>query len=86
LTKSNFLAFLAFTLLVAPATLQAQNAEGQGIEMADLMRADGKIYVVVSVVLVVLVGLLALLIRIDQRVGCLEKQVPERNEEPTASV
>jgi hypothetical protein len=46
----------------------------QNIEMADRMRSDGKIYVVVGCVLVVLAGVLFYLVSIDKKVSRLEKQ------------
>ena len=75
---------LALSLLVHPA-LQAQDngqsvmveantAASQQIEMADRMRQDGKIYVVVGCVLVVLAGMIFYLVRIDKKVSRLEKQ------------
>lgn len=45
----------------------------QTIEMADQMRANGKIYVVVAVLLIILIGLLVYLISIDRKVSRLEK-------------
>ncbi|WP_299822490.1 CcmD family protein [uncultured Pontibacter sp.] len=45
------------------------------IEMADTLRQDGKIYVVVVVLLTVLVGLIAYLVTLDRKVARLEKQM-----------
>jgi CcmD family protein len=47
----------------------------QSIEMADQMRSEGKIYVVIAVVLVILIGLLLYLVSIDRKVGKLEKEI-----------
>jgi CcmD family protein len=47
------------------------------IEMADQMRADGKIYVVVGVLLIILVGLLLYLVSIDRKLKRLEKEVEQ---------
>lgn len=47
----------------------------QEIEMADQMRAEGKIYIVVAVLSVILVGLFIYLISIDKKVGKLEKEI-----------
>lgn len=44
----------------------------QPVEMADGMRADGKIYVVVVVLLVVLISLFAYLFKIEKQVKKLE--------------
>ena len=43
------------------------------IEMADIMRSNGKIYVVVAVIAVIFIGLMGYLYLIDQRVKKLEK-------------
>jgi len=44
------------------------------VEMADTMRSNGKIYVVVAVLLIILTGLFIFLIRIDRKVSRLEKK------------
>jgi len=48
-------------------------AQADDVEMADLMHQNGKIYVVVTVVGVVLVGLFVFLMIIDKRLRKLEK-------------
>jgi uncharacterized membrane protein len=45
------------------------------VEMADTLRRDGKIYIVVIVLLTVLAGVLFYLIRLDQKVSRLEKEI-----------
>ncbi|MDB9775293.1 CcmD family protein [Vicingaceae bacterium] len=45
----------------------------ESIEMADRMRADGKIYVVVAIVATILIGLFIYLFSIDRRLNKLEK-------------
>ncbi len=47
----------------------------QQVEMADAFRADGKIYVVVAVILVILLGLLLYLFLIDRKVTRIENQI-----------
>ena len=59
-------------LLVSSFTLMAQQAD---IEMADQFRADGKIYVVIAVVLLILVGIFIYLFNLDKKVTRLEKEV-----------
>jgi len=59
-------------LLVSSFTGMAQQAD---IEMADQFRADGKIYVVIAVVLLVLVGIFIYLFNLDKKVTRLEKEV-----------
>lgn len=63
--------------LVAQNKVQVEEEDYQNtrVEMADAMRADGKIYVVVAVLVVMFAGLLAYAIRIDQKLGRLEKEV-----------
>ena len=48
------------------------------IEMADQMRSEGKIYVVVAVLSVILIGLFIYLINIDKKVGKLEKELKNK--------
>jgi CcmD family protein len=59
-------------LLVSSFSLMAQQAD---IEMADQFRADGKIYVVISIVLLILLGLFIYLFSLDKKVTRLEKEV-----------
>lgn len=46
--------------------------------MADLMRSNGKIYVVVAVVGVVLAGLIVYVIMVDRKISRLEKMMREK--------
>jgi len=55
-----------FTVLISVAV------QAQPVEMADTMRSEGKIYVVVGIVLIVLAGLIAYLFMLDRRVKKLE--------------
>ncbi|MBS1496762.1 MAG: CcmD family protein [Bacteroidetes bacterium] len=48
----------------------------QPVEMADTMRSNGKIYVVVSVCLLILIGLFLYVMNIDRKVKKLEKNNP----------
>ncbi|NJM26556.1 MAG: CcmD family protein [Bacteroidia bacterium] len=52
--------------------------------MADTMRAEGKIYVVVAIVLIVLLGLVAYLFLLDKKIGRLEKEMAEKAVKPRA--
>lgn len=65
----------AFLLLLVSITLSfTASAQASDIEMADQFRADGKIYVVIAVVNVVLIGLFAYLFRLERKVTELEKR------------
>ena len=65
--------FLLPLLLLAPLAF-AQTTEAAPA-MADDLRASGKIYVVVAVVVVIVAGLLAYLISLDRKVSRLEKEI-----------
>lgn len=47
----------------------------QEAEMADTMRSNGKIYVVVGIIMIVLLGLIAYLFMLDRKVRKLEKRL-----------
>jgi uncharacterized membrane protein (DUF485 family) len=63
-----------FALIV----LAAYNTQAQDAEMADTMRSEGKIYVVVAIVMVILLSLIAYVISLDRKVSGLEKRLPEK--------
>ncbi|HRP56943.1 CcmD family protein [Agriterribacter sp.] len=60
----------AVLLFVAAQCVYAQ----EKVEMADGLRSNGKIYVVVAVLAVIFIGLLLFLISIDRKVSRLEKE------------
>jgi CcmD family protein len=57
-------------LFIAVTTLRAQSNEP---EMADAMRSNGKIYVVVLVLAAIFAGIIAYLVRLDLKIKKLEK-------------
>lgn len=54
--------------------LAAVQAKAQEVEMADGFRAEGKIYIVVGVILIILIGLFVYLFRIERKVKKLEQE------------
>jgi tRNA(Phe) wybutosine-synthesizing methylase Tyw3 len=46
----------------------------QPVEMADAMRSNGKIYVVVAVLTTILAGIVLYLIRLERKIKRLEKE------------
>jgi uncharacterized membrane protein len=46
------------------------------VEMADRMRADGKIYVLLGIILIVFAGITVYLISTDRKISKLEKNLP----------
>ena len=61
---------LSVLLLLTASFAHAQSTEPA---MADAMRSNGKIYVVVLVLATIFAGIIALLIRMDRRISKLEK-------------
>ena len=59
-----------FLLLLLSSTLL--HAQGDS-NMGDTMRSNGRIYVVITVILVILAGLFIYLIRLDRKMSKLEK-------------
>ena len=62
----------AALLLIVSVVVKAQNGEKK-VEMADLMRSNGRIYVVVAVMLTILIGLVLYVVRIDRKITKLER-------------
>ena len=64
------MAGLAFSL-----TCNAQDSvASKKVEMADAFRANGKIFVVIAVLITILFGLMLYMIRLDRKIGKLEKE------------
>lgn len=62
-------------LMFIPSLLSAQP-----IEMADTMRSEGKIYVVVAILLVIFGGLIGYLFFLDRKITRIEKKLPEKKD------
>jgi len=65
--------FTALLLMLVLTTTPAV-AQSSTTPMADLMRSEGRIYVVVAVMLTILGGLLLYLVRLDRKISKLEKE------------
>jgi uncharacterized membrane protein len=87
LKNGVLLLFFALSLFFTPAAkaqtgaaapnetvMVEANRSTSDIEMADQLRRDGKIYIVVGCLLVVLAGTVFYLISIDKKVSRLEKE------------
>ena len=48
------------------------------VQMADTMRSEGKIYVVVAIILIILAGLITYLFLLDRKVNKLEKRISDK--------
>lgn len=62
---------ILFLLLLFSVAGFAQDTKGV---MADTMRSNGRIYVVVAVVVTILIGLLLYVFRLDRKISKLEKE------------
>lgn len=67
--KKNLYSILSAVFI--PCIIFAQ--EKKPAEMADAMRSNGKIYVVVAIILTILLGLLFYVARVDKKIKQLEK-------------
>ncbi len=63
---------LSFFFIISGLVLFAQDTSN-GVEMADALRQNGKIYVVVAVILAIFTGIIIYLIRLDRKISKLEK-------------
>ena len=72
--KTTIKALFTFLFIFSSTFLKAQ----QEVEMADTMRSEGKIYVVVSILVLVLAGLFTYLSLIDRKVSRLESRLREK--------
>jgi CcmD family protein len=59
------------TVLVA----QPNNSAGSGVEMADSLYQSGKIYVVITVITVIFIGIIAYMILLDKKISKLEREL-----------
>lgn len=65
----KFISFLV--VLLTSFSVFAQ----EEVQMADQMRADGKIWVVVAVIAIVFVGIIAYLVLLDRKISKIEKSL-----------
>ncbi|WP_394990197.1 CcmD family protein [Emticicia sp.] len=62
---------LSFLILLLTST----NLFAQEVEMADQMRSDGKIWVVVAVIAIVFAGIITYLVLLDRKISKIEKSL-----------
>jgi hypothetical protein len=73
--KNTSLFVLKFTLLMLGIFSSAFSfAQQKEVEMADTMRSNGKIYIVVAVCLTILAGLFLYVMSVDVKLRKLEKE------------
>ena len=75
---------LALILLLLSLNLIAQDKievteadySNTTVEMADQMRANGKIYVLVGIILIIFAGMVVYIVNTDRKISKLEKNLP----------
>ena len=65
--------FSRFSLLLCCLLMSSILYAQDTVEMADLMRSNGKIYVVVAVCLIILIGLFLYVMLLDRKIRKMEK-------------
>ena len=66
---------LTFLIMVISVSLLHAQDE---VEMADTMRSNGKIYVVVAILVTILFGLIVYLVMLDRKISKVEKQLESK--------
>ncbi len=70
---------LAVALLPLFCSILSGAQDNRPVEMADTMRSNGKIYVVVAVILAIFAGIILYLVRLDRKISRLEKDDPSNS-------
>ena len=69
------LKYFLLVLIAAGSNLfVVAQTDPDNVQMAETMRSNGKIYVVVAVILTILAGLVLYIIRLDKKISRLEKE------------
>ena len=74
-------------LLILPFIYQNSLAQNKSVtvEMADAMQQNGKIYVVVAVLLIIFAGIIIFLINLDKKISKLEASLEEMSHRKLSS-
>jgi len=72
--------YLIISLLTIFTSFSTFAQNNQAVEMADLFRSSGKIYVVVAVLVSIFIGLAILLVRNERKISQLEKEINYREQ------
>lgn len=73
------IALLIFSLsALAQEKIPVSEADysNNSVEMADRMRADGKIYVLVGIITIIFIGITVYVVNTDRKISKLEKNLP----------
>ena len=73
--KLQYLLFSIYFLMISVACAAQDKGGNEDVpHMADGLRASGKIYVVVAVVITILAGVIIYLVQIDKKISRMEKE------------
>jgi CcmD family protein len=72
--KFSFFIFRLLCLFMGILFTASSYAQSKEVDMADVMRSNGKIYIVVAVCLTILIGLFFYVFLIDRKISKLEKE------------
>jgi CcmD family protein len=75
--KEPYLLVLALCLFLFWTASSFAQGTADDVEMAELMRSSGKIYVVVAVLSIIYVGIIFYLIKIDRQLTKLERKIED---------
>ncbi len=64
---------LATVMAMFSIMANAQTAIGTKPQQVDIMRSNGKIYVVMAVILIIMIGFFSYLISVDRKISKMEK-------------
>lgn len=70
-----FLVFSLSALAQEKIPVTASDYSNNSVEMADQMRADGKIYVLVGIITIIFIGITVYLVNTDRKISKLEKNI-----------
>ena len=70
----EYLKKIVLLLLISSNTILVFAQDGKPVAMADVMRSNGKIYVVVAICLTILIGLFLYVWNVDRKISKLEKE------------
>jgi len=73
--KIYITSFTIICMLCSFVTMAQDSTANKKVEMATGMRSNGKIYVVVAVLVIILSGLVFYVARLDRKIGKMEKEL-----------
>ena len=76
MVKSSSRLYLSVFAMMLSVIVQAQDSlKNEKPQMADALRSNGKIYVVVVVLVIILIGLFLYLVNTDKKISRIEKNI-----------